>query len=515
MKLNAFIKKNKEFWTQRTPGSHRDDLLLVETNSNPVINHSNAIVGKIVAESKNLRVSWLLNPSINKDLLASYDRNSIFIEQTSITFIEKLWLLFQSIYFYLFFTIFLNKTLYFTYKNINYGDFIYDNYLSMFSQATLHRFDTRLIKTYFQLLIKDNESRKLLNNHSIKAVLISHFIGFGTGVLTRVALSQNIPAYWKGGGHNVINLAVFVSLSDIYNFPKRPTSEKIDLLTNNKKNLVKKDFEKYKQKLDIPHYGVFAAIQDYSQKKTLSKKGFIKKYKLENKPIVFVMQHVFNDHPHSHFKSMLFNDYYDWFNQTLEFAKTDSSKNWVFKEHPANKYYPTKDIDLKKHFENVPSNILFLDCDTKITGSAVLELADLVVTCLGTAGLEMPAFKGIPSLLGGDSAYSDFGFTIDPKTKKEYFNALSQTNFPKLSQEQQLKAQACYMYFTKYCMLPFSAGPEVTFEESKHPHTLRDTYYAKVLHGYKTHKQAILNEFDEYVKEISKPKFAKLERLPS
>ncbi|GAI42370.1 unnamed protein product, partial [marine sediment metagenome] len=235
----------------------------------------------------------------------------------------------------------------------------------------------------------------------------------------------------------------------IYDYPLKPSKKTIDLLTKKHKKTVESDFNEFISQVDNPYYGAFSVGYDDVIFSNITRESFLKKMKLDDKPIVFVMLHAFNDYPHSHFKKMLFKDYYDWFIQTLEFAMTDKTKNWIFKEHPANKFYPTKDLNLKKMMKNLPKHIRFVSQNSKIKASTVLNVADLIITCMGTAGVEMPALKGIPVVIAGDTFYDGLGFTRKPKSKKEYFEILKRESFKHLSSKQQLKGKVLLYVFKK------------------------------------------------------------------
>ncbi|GAG27867.1 unnamed protein product, partial [marine sediment metagenome] len=260
-----------------------------------------------------------------------------------------------------------------------------------------HYFDPRLLMVFYRVLLNDEKARLVLKNNHIKAILVSHYIGLGSGPLSRVALKMKIPVYWKGGGHEIIALTVFNKLSQVYDYPRKPSKKLIDLLVKKYKKKVESEFNKFiDESIKLSRYGSFSVAYNNVLSSSVSKDKFLKKMQLKKKPIFFVMLHAFNDHPHSHFKKMLFNDYYDWFIQTFNFAKSDPSKNWIFKEHPANKFYPTKDLDFKEIMKSLPQHVKFVSRNSSIGASVVLNAADLIVTCLGTAGVEMPALRGIP-----------------------------------------------------------------------------------------------------------------------
>ena len=96
------------------------------------------------------------------------------------------------------------------------------------------------------------------------------------------------------------------------------------------------------------------------------KKKFCQDYNLDqSKPIIFVMLHAMNDDPH-HMILTIFDDYYDWFEQTLEFAIEKNDCNWVFKEHPSSKRYPN-DANLSGIFKfSKGDNIAFISAEGEV-----------------------------------------------------------------------------------------------------------------------------------------------------
>ncbi len=180
---------------------------------------------------------------------------------------------------------------------------------------------------------------------------------------------------------------------------------------------------------------------------------------------VFVMMHAFNDHPHSHSRTMIFKDYFEWVEKTLEYAKTRPELTWIFKEHPSAKYYPTKDLSLADYFANCGSNIVFLDTDAQFGATSLTYIADVVVTVAGTAGVEYAAESGIPSILAGTTMYSGFGFTIEPQTKSEYFQVLKKIDqISRLTPAQQNTVRKIFIYEWRYGDMPFSWCPHLPYK---------------------------------------------------
>ncbi len=253
-----FLNINSLFWNNFREPDIIDGLVLVEVSTHPVINHANAVVGKIIAYAKNLRIAWLESENINKELMLSYSKNSLFVKFSKVTFFKKMRFFLFSIFYYLRYIFIVNRIHAFKYKGIPYGDFIYDGYLAVFSMVTLHRFDVRLTKIFYILLLNDAQARVVLSNTNIKAILVSHYMGLSTGPLSRIAMQKNIPVYWKGGGHGIINFCVFKDLKQIYDYPLKPTSKEIETLIEKTSEKVEADFQEFISQINNnPYYGIF------------------------------------------------------------------------------------------------------------------------------------------------------------------------------------------------------------------------------------------------------------------
>lgn len=509
-----FININKDFWSRyKEPLSQ--DILLVETSDNPAINHSNAVAGKIVATAKNLRIGWINYEFTDEALMRSYSPNSLFIRLSKVNVSKKIWFLFCAIFYYISQVLIVNRILSFNYRGVPYGDFIYDGYLATFSMATLHRFDVRMIYVFFTLLLRDEQARLTLDANNIKAILVAHYIGMGTGPLSRVALQRNIPVYWKGGGHEVICFSVFKNLEQRYDYPLKPTKEEINLLLKDYSRTVESDFIKFIDQADNPSYGALSVAFNNVITSDIQRGDFLKIMNLEDRPLIFVMLHAFNDFPCSHFRKLLFNDYYEWFIKTLRFAVSDKSKNWVFKEHPANEFYPTRDLDLPKLMAKMPGHIKYISAKSKITAATVLNVADFIISCIGTAGVEMPALRGIPSLIAGDTFYDGLGFTVEPKSREEYFNVLRNLSPRPLTAHQRMIAKCCYLYLKRYVLVDFAAGPAITYDESKSVQKLKQIYPERIANSYKNYRDKIYCQFEDYAADIKRDNFRRLVRFPA
>ena len=159
------------------------------------------------------------------------------------------------------------------------------------------------------------------------------------------------------------------------------------------------------------------------------------------KKVIFIVAHVFSDAPHSASK-MLYDDYYQWLLSTLNIIKKNPNVLWVVKPHPASKVYNEEGI-----VSDMISTLGVMNIRTSppnLNVKSLINIADAIVTVLGTAGLEFSCF-GIPSVLAGLPFYGGKGFTIDCETIEAYENTLLNIeNVMPLTENQVQKALEIY-----------------------------------------------------------------------
>jgi hypothetical protein len=158
----------------------------------------------------------------------------------------------------------------------------------------------------------------------------------------------------------------------------------------------------------------------------------------------------------------MYNDYYEWLEATLEIVKDVTDVNWIVKEHPELQYYQPKHTatELCRRFVEKYPHIRMApdDLDT----SSLFSVVNCMVTVAGTAALEFPT-QGIPSLVAGESAFSGFGFTIEPRSREEYAQELrNMSKIEKLDQDAVDRALAYVHMFFELSRVEMSLLPEIT-----------------------------------------------------
>lgn len=137
---------------------------------------------------------------------------------------------------------------------------------------------------------------------------------------------------------------------------------------------------------------------------------------------VIIMSHCFSDTPHMESEKQLFKDYYTWYVETLKIASKVENVNWIVKAHPSRAIYNESDEAYKLYQKYNTNNNMYWFDDAYSTAS-LFDIADVVVTAMGTCGCEFPC-KGIPVVCAGHPWYSNGEITIEPQTVEEYKSVL-------------------------------------------------------------------------------------------
>ena len=508
-----FIGENRKFWSVFSAKNSDKKLLVEEPSSVPMIVHCNSIFSLILNQAKSLAPVWLYNDGSDIKLLKSYVPTAAVLSVPEPSLFERIKIKIAAVYKFLLICV-TGDILSFSYDGVRYGDIVYDSYLLQEKVATIKKIDRRMLRIIYACICRHESIRRTLNSDNFEAVLVSHQTGIRSGVLLRAAIRFGHKGYLHAGHHQA-TLQCFDKLDEIYDYEYKPFPADIDLIIA----ALGTKFDKvYKLVFDRQVSGkgdkdgmyAFSPYNKYYH----DRESFVSDFGLDpNKKIMFVMLHAFNDYPHSHFGWMIFKDYYDWFIETLKFARENDQVNWVFKQHPSIKFYTTKDVQFDSLFSSVPSHIVYIDENRQIDTRSLIHCSDLVITCMGSAGFELPAMAAIPSLTAGNSLYTGLGFVLEPRTKEEYFEILSNAqNVQRLTAQQQKRAQAAYMHIYEFSRVNVSACPIATAEQEKDKNQ-KSWYYERVIDLYRSRGDTIKAEVNDYIAEVAKPGFKRLNNL--
>ena len=332
-----------------------------------------------------------------------------------------------------------------SFKNILLGDLIYDDALkhNHTKDLTIHSLtkeDYSIVLRAFWLTL---EYQRFFKRSNIKYLVATHATYIEYGVLLRTATRLGITA-----------LETTDSFLGIH--PPDEKKESANLMNGlytslvlqlrNYKNLQKK-IEAGRSNLTARFEGVQKQIDvalAFTQKETYSKERLSACLGTPlDKPYAFIFAHVFTDSPHLSCK-LLYKDYYIWLKETLAIAKTVNDVTWLIKPHPSQFLYG--DVSFKQILSQVNNDNIHI-VPTDFNTKSIIGIADAIITCQGTIGLEASCF-GIPVVVAGTPFYANFGFCHTPKSQTEYTACLHKC--PELqppSLQQQEQALLCFQAF--------------------------------------------------------------------
>jgi hypothetical protein len=146
----------------------------------------------------------------------------------------------------------------------------------------------------------------------------------------------------------------------------------------------------------------------------------------------------------------LFEDYGEWFVETVRAAAANPHLNWLIKLHPANLWKRARDQAegefselrlIRERLGELPPHVTLLFPDNDVSTLSLFLFTDYGVTVRGTSGMELPCF-GKPTLTAGTGRYSGLGFTLDSTSAGEYLGRLaSLESVPPMTEAETIRAR--------------------------------------------------------------------------
>lgn len=307
------------------------------------------------------------------------------------------------------------------------GDLIYDSYLRRSGNASV--FDTSdTLVDYLTALVHHNAYEKLFNAFDIQATVQGHMVYEKYGLLGRVAMKHGAEVFSRKPSASNFTVKHYTGWDQLFEHEFCLSRQQFDALSDECRAMLRQTGQ------DYLHTRVFnpKAVGDVDAQAAFGDKRVLERAELAqamgldpDKPMAVIMAHCYPDAPHSG-QDIPFADYWDWMVCTLRFAKTYGKHiNWVVKEHPALSHYSPKQDSKTAMNSACPGAPNVVLCPADVATTSLLQSVDAMVTVMGTASLEFPAF-GVPAITLGKGLFSGYGVNYEATTMPDYFKFLAQ-----------------------------------------------------------------------------------------
>ena len=339
---------------------------------------------------------------------------------------------------------------------INAGNLITDHLARYHSKYfTKKFFNLETFKLLFVIVFRFLIISKIIKNESIKlTILTSWSYASISNIGLRVSLTLKSKVLFIAGS----NYAIYKKYKDYLVDNSSLAQAALDKLIVKNKNILNRSLKYFKERIDASKLkGLkesqmdkhnWDIIRSFYKKKDLTRDEFYKFFNLKDKKkkICTIALHAFRDANHVQ-GELLFESFYDEFTETLDFIEKNNNFYWFIKPHPTSKRYGenglVEEVLKKRNIKNVfviPGNI-----NTK----TILKISDKIVTSRGTIALEFAALGKKP-IISAKTYFSDYKFLIKANTKKEYFDQISDKNFPIKNTTKLKNYSKIILYLKKY-----------------------------------------------------------------
>ena len=168
--------------------------------------------------------------------------------------------------------------------------------------------------------------------------------------------------------------------------------------------------------------------------------------------ICVIFTHIFDDATFFYGKD-LFESYEDWLKNIIYKIKELNNINWIIKVHPANMLksnYSLEEKLLDRIIKIIPNHIKIVRPNTPINTFSFFGSIDYGLTVRGTVGCELACY-GIPVITAGNGRYSGEGFTIDPKSKEEFYKYIENLGKIEKLNKHKINLAQVYTYGSLVC----------------------------------------------------------------
>mgnify|MGYP003290499285 CR=1 FL=1 len=433
---NEALKSNFQYWKNENENDNKDILLYETFYATPQHCYGISKVALCAAKVLNLKPAVILPWKGSKMSKSMCGLSFQMKDKLMVLLIKHCFLLLRC-----FGVNNKKKLLGMSHKGINIGTYIYDSLLRSHCIPTITEISFSYRLRICSEMLYFLYFERILSKYPVKIVIIGDNV-YRYGLLFELCKQRNIECVSPVD----LNSMFMLHYRNLDDFKHSYVNKNIVDLVCNHINYEDILTQYYNNRYcgNLEQHDVLSA---YSGKHVTEKDKFVEKYSLDStKNTVVIMSHVFADAPHVY--ASIYDDYWEWFINTLKCLRQNKNINVLVKEHPSAYLYNEKGV-IKKYLKDIGADYLLID-DNESTVS-VLKSADVVVTCGGTIGLEFSSI-GKPVVLASQPPYSELGFTHDFYDRKKYEEFLMGEihTVKRLSEEQILMARkVSYLFFVQ------------------------------------------------------------------
>ena len=359
-----------------------------------------------------------------------------------------------------------NKILNYKYKDISCGKFAISTSMRMLRVAKINLKNASHKNCVLFNLRKSiqyaDAALKFVNENDIRYALFNDRGYCGEGELYEVCIKnkikcvQHIATYKNGvflikkfSKNNQNDHPSSISDKDWINFENKKI-EKIQLDYLNKEIR-----DSYYNNTWYPSAGTMVGKDLKSTKDILKEIGIN-----NNNKIGVIFPHIFWDGTFFYGKD-LYDNYEEWYKQTLIIAEKNKNINWIIKSHPSNvvknkqdkisnKIIEPEEKIIYDLFNKLPENFYYINSNSNINTFYLLNILDFCITVRGTVALET-AMRNKIAITTGTGRYDNKNFTYNFIDKFKYQDTLSNLpNFNKTILNQKENAEK-FAYSSLIC----------------------------------------------------------------
>ena len=359
-----------------------------------------------------------------------------------------------------------NKILNYKYRDISCGKFAISTSMRMLRVAKINLKNTSHKNCVLFNLRKSiqyaDAALKFVNENDIRYALFNDrgYCGEGelyeTCIKNKIKCVQHIATYKNGvflikkfSKNNQNDHPSSISDKDWINF-KNKKIEKIQL------DYLNKEIEdSYYNNTWYPSAGTMVGKDLKSTNDILKEIGIT-----NNNKIAVIFPHIFWDGTFFYGKD-LYDNYEEWYKQTLIIAEKNKNINWIIKSHPSNvvknkqdkisnKIVEPEEKIIYDLFNKLPENFYYINSNSNINTFYLLNILDFCLTVRGTVALET-AMRNKIAITTGTGRYDNKNFTYNFIDKFKYQDTLSNLpNFNKTILNQKENAEK-FAYSSLIC----------------------------------------------------------------